>query len=96
MLGIAERTISVKNAQNRKNGTRSKPLPESVKTIGDRIKTHRQHKNLTPGHVAMKMGIATALVLSWESGISNPDNQQLKGLVKILGYDGRSEPAMVF
>lgn len=64
-----------------------KPLVESVKTIGDWIKAQRQQKNLTPGHVAAKMGIAHALVLDWESDASEPDNQQRASLAGIFGQD---------
>jgi hypothetical protein len=37
------------------------------------------------------MGIATALVRSWESGSSQPNDQQLKVLAKILGFDPANE-----
>jgi hypothetical protein len=33
------------------------------------------------------MGIATALVLSWENGSSQPDNRQLEMLARTLGFD---------
>ena len=63
---------------------------ESAKTIGDWIKANREHKNLTPGHVALKMGIAHALVLSWESSASEPDNQQWPVLARIFGLDANT------
>ena len=44
-------------------------------------------KNLTPGHLAAKMGIATALVHSWEDGTTQPDNRQMEVLVNLLGFD---------
>ena len=47
-------------------------------------------KNLTPGHLAAKMGIATALVRSWESGGSQPDSKQLQDLAKMFGVDEAS------
>ncbi|MBW8864570.1 MAG: helix-turn-helix transcriptional regulator [Verrucomicrobia bacterium] len=62
-----------------------KPLMDSVKTIGDWIKANRQQKNLTPGHVASKMGIAHALVLSWENNASVPDSQQWASLARVFG-----------
>jgi DNA-binding transcriptional regulator YiaG len=34
-------------------------------------------KNLTPYHLAAKMGMATALIRSWKDGTTQPDNQQL-------------------
>jgi DNA-binding transcriptional regulator YiaG len=42
-------------------------------------------KNLTPGHLAAKMGIATDLVRSWEGGTIQPDNRQLEVLANLLG-----------
>jgi DNA-binding transcriptional regulator YiaG len=44
-------------------------------------------KNLTPGHVAAKMGVATALARSWEDGTTQPDNRQLEVLANLLGFD---------
>ena len=47
----------------------------NVKTLGDWIKVRQIEKNLTPHHVAVKMGRASAVVVSWERGISFPDSQ---------------------
>jgi ribosome-binding protein aMBF1 (putative translation factor) len=38
------------------------------------------------------MGIARALVRSWEDGTSRPDNRQLKVLASLLGYDADFDP----
>jgi ribosome-binding protein aMBF1 (putative translation factor) len=70
----------------------AKPLPESIKSLGDWIQVKRNEKNLTPGHLAAKMGIATALVRSWEDGTSQPDNRQLKVLASLLGCDSDFDP----
>jgi transcriptional regulator with XRE-family HTH domain len=45
-----------------------KPLPDSIQTIGDWIQAKRMEKNLTPYQLAAKMGFASALIRSWESG----------------------------
>jgi ribosome-binding protein aMBF1 (putative translation factor) len=53
-------------------------------------------KNLSPCHLATKMGVATALIRLWEDGTTQPDNRQLKVLADILGFDagiGRIEPS---
>ena len=42
-------------------------------------------KNLTPGHLAAKMDIATVLVRSWENGTAQADSQQLEVLANLLG-----------
>jgi ribosome-binding protein aMBF1 (putative translation factor) len=86
-LGIAQRQIRIKYAQKSRNQQRSKPLPASIQTIGDWIQVKRQEKNLSPGHLAAKMGIATVLVHSWEDGTTQPDNRQLKVLANLLGFD---------
>lgn len=43
-------------------------------------------KNLTPSHLAAKMGIATTLVRSWEDGSSQPESKQLQDLANYLGF----------
>jgi DNA-binding transcriptional regulator YiaG len=91
-LGIAQRQIRIKYVQKSRNQQRSKPLPASIQTIGDWIQVKRQEKNLTPGHLAAKMGIATVLVRSWESGASQPDSKQLQELAKTFGVDEASIP----
>jgi DNA-binding transcriptional regulator YiaG len=84
LLGIAQRQIRIKYAQKSRKQQRSKPLPTSIRTIADWIQVKRMEKNLTPGHLAAKMGIATALVRSWEHGTGQPNGQQLEVLVKYL------------
>jgi ribosome-binding protein aMBF1 (putative translation factor) len=67
-------------------------LPESINTLGDWIQVKRHEKNLTPGHLAAKMGIATSLVLSWEDGKSQPNRQQMKALESVFGYNADFDP----
>jgi ribosome-binding protein aMBF1 (putative translation factor) len=86
LLGIAQRQIRIKYAQKSRNRNRSKPLPENIKSLGDLIQVKRHEKNLTAGHLALKMGIATTLVRSWEDGSSQPNSQQLKTLADLLGF----------
>jgi ribosome-binding protein aMBF1 (putative translation factor) len=87
LLGIAQRQVSIKFSPKTRKQKNAKPLPASIKTIGDLIQVKRMEKNLTPGHLAAKMGIATALVRSWEDGTGQPDNRQLKVLAGLLGVD---------
>ncbi|MDR3457146.1 MAG: helix-turn-helix transcriptional regulator [Verrucomicrobiae bacterium] len=75
----------MKYAKKSKVETQHKPLMESMKTIGDWIKAQREQRNLTSGHVALKMGIAHALVLSWETNASKPVSQQMQMLAKLFG-----------
>jgi ribosome-binding protein aMBF1 (putative translation factor) len=92
-LGIAQRQISINYAQKSRKQQRSKPLPASIQTIGDLIQVKRMEKNLTPGHLAAKMGIATTLVRSWEDGTIQPDKQQLMALANHLRFDAGVSPA---
>ncbi|HXR46648.1 MAG TPA: helix-turn-helix transcriptional regulator [Candidatus Limnocylindrales bacterium] len=70
----------------------AKPLPASIKTLGDLIHVKRMEKNLTSGHLAAKMGITAILVRSWEDGTKRPDNRQLEVLVRLLGLDAGDCP----
>ena len=54
LLGIAQRQIRIKYAQNSRKQQRSKPLPASIQTIGDWIQVKRMEKNLSPCHLAAK------------------------------------------
>jgi len=65
-------------------------LSVNIKTIADWIKVKRMEKNLTPGHLAAKMGIATALVRSWEDASSQPDSKQSQDLANYLGLPSSS------
>ena len=84
--GIAQRQIRTKYAQkSRKSPKTQPPLPTIIKTVGDWIHVKRREKNMTACHLAVKMGIATALTHSWENGTSQPDSRQLEILANILG-----------
>jgi ribosome-binding protein aMBF1 (putative translation factor) len=84
LLGIAQRTIRIKHAKKSRKDPVVKPLPESIKTIGDWIQVNRMAKNFTRCHLALKMGMATALIHSWEDGTSQPDRPQLEVLAKFF------------
>jgi ribosome-binding protein aMBF1 (putative translation factor) len=86
-LAFAQRQIRINYAQKSRKQQRSKPLPASIQTIGDWIQVKRQEKNLSPSHLAAKMGVATALIRSWENDTAQTDSQQLKVLADILGFD---------
>jgi ribosome-binding protein aMBF1 (putative translation factor) len=65
----------------------AKPLADSIKTRGDWIRVKRQEKNLAPGHLAAKMGIASTLVRSWEHDQLLPTEDQWEALAGILRMD---------
>jgi ribosome-binding protein aMBF1 (putative translation factor) len=70
-----------------RNQKQAKPLPDSIKTLGDWIRVKRQEKNLTSSHLAAKMGIASALVRSWELDRVLPTEVQLQVLADFLRLD---------
>ena len=87
LLGIAHRSIRINYVHNLRKRKWFKPLSVSIKTLGDWIQVKRQEKNLSPCHLAEKMGIATTLVQSWENGTYEPDADQIQMLNSILKFD---------
>jgi DNA-binding transcriptional regulator YiaG len=81
-VGIAQCTNRIKFAPDTRFKRFQKPLPASIKTLSDWIRNQRTEKNLTCGHLAEKMGIAAAMVRSWEDGISQPGERQMDFLKK--------------
>lgn len=55
-------------------------------TVGQRIKAIREQKGLTQKYVAKASGINVALLQKYEYGIRNPKDDQLKKLLKHLGW----------
>ena len=86
-MGIAQRSVTVKFEQKLRGRKRANALVANAKTLGDRIKAKREAKNLTPSHLAAKMGIAAAVVYSWEDNTQPPDNPQLAELSQILKFN---------
>lgn|GEM_PF-1035185 len=88
LMGIAQRQVRVNHPINSGNQERANALKVNLKTAGDWLKVKRLEKNLTPGQVAAKMGIATSLVCSWENNCQQPECQQLDVLASVLDFDG--------
>ena len=88
-MGIAQRQIIVKFKVNLENHNRANLLKLNIKNAGDWFKVKRIEKNLTPGYLASKIGIATSVVCSWENSSQRPDSQQLKVLSSVLGFDSK-------
>ena len=86
-MGIAQRQVRVNHPINSGNQERANALKVNLKTAGDWLKVKRLEKNLTPGQVAAKMGIATSLVCAWEGNTQQPDNHQLKVLASVLNFN---------
>jgi len=84
-LGIAQRQIHIKFKQKHAQKHRANSLTDNIKMIGGWIKVKRTQKNLTSGHVAAKMGIAHAVVRTWEEGASGPSKEQIQDLIVVFG-----------
>ena len=63
---------------------------EEIKTVGNWIQAKRIERNLSPSHLAAKMGIATALVRSWENDECQPNERQQGFLAKLLEFSNRA------
>jgi ribosome-binding protein aMBF1 (putative translation factor) len=85
LLGIAQRQIRVSRAHIPSYTYRRKPLPTSIKTLGDLIQIKRYEKRLTLWQLAQKMGIAAQLIRAWEDETARPTQQQCEQLAAIIG-----------
>ena len=86
-MGIAHRSIRIPYEHKLRKQKGFKPLPASIKTLAEWIQVGRQEKGLAPYHLAEKMGIASALVKSWESGEFEPDQRQRQKLCSVFGSE---------
>jgi ribosome-binding protein aMBF1 (putative translation factor) len=93
LLGIAQRQSRIPRAHIPAVCCRRKPLPTSIKTLGDLIRVKRCENRLSVGRVAIKMGIVAATVQAWESNESQPDEQQVRQLARLLNFNSaETEP----
>ena len=86
LLGIAKRQIRVSRAHVPAVCIRRKPLPTSIKTLGDLIQIRRYEKRLTLRRLVLKMGIAITMLRAWESDTDRPNEQQMKQLAQVLDF----------
>ena len=85
MLGIPERQIEVNFPQKVSKLEPYKPLIQNVKTTAEWVRLNRQAKNLTPGQLAAKMGIAAQVVRSWEEATVTPHNVHMAKMEAVFG-----------
>jgi ribosome-binding protein aMBF1 (putative translation factor) len=84
LLGIAHRTIRASRSHIQTNRRPRKRFPESIKTLGDRIRVARLEKGLIQKELAKKLGIPTRHVIRWEQDKREPTQAQRKQLADIL------------
>ena len=85
LLGTAQRQIHIKFNRKPSQRDNHNSLPYNINTIGDWIKIKLIEENLTAVHVAAKMGIAHAVVRSWEEGANGPGKEQIQALIGVFG-----------
>jgi len=80
-LGFASRQIRIKISQN----DTKQPIPVQVPSpySPEWIRAKRAEKYLTPYQLAAKLGIPSALIRSWENGVSVPNKQQYEFLAAL-------------
>jgi DNA-binding transcriptional regulator YiaG len=64
-----------------------KTLNTNIKTIGGWLKAKRIGKNLTPHHLAERMGITSLRVSAWETNLERPTPEEVVVLAKILNSE---------
>ena len=87
LLAFTQRQIRVSRAHIPLNRNRRKQIPTVIRTLGDYIQAKRYEKGLHPYQVAGKMGVETALISAWESGIRKPNEKQWRMLSVLLSFD---------
>ncbi len=85
-MGIAQRHIRAAYAHILRKQDLHKPLNQTTKAIGQVIQDARLKKGMACYQLAVKMGIATSLVHSWERGECEPDELQRRILGDLLGW----------
>lgn len=58
--------------------------PVIKKSLGQVIKSHREHKGYTQEFVAEKLGVSRQAVSKWENGTTEPSTSNLFALAKLF------------
>ena len=87
LLGITQRTITVKFDHSKQRYSPRKLIPVNAKTVGDHLLLKRIEANLSQPEVALKAGVSELLVRAWEHDQSLPTETQWQVLADILRLD---------
>jgi len=87
LLGIAQRSVTVKYDDSKERYSRRKLIPVNVKTLGDHLLLKRIEANLNQKEVAQKLGVSVRTVRKWEYGIVCPTEHHWQVLKEILRLD---------
>jgi DNA-binding XRE family transcriptional regulator len=87
LLGIAQRSITVKYDDSKERYSPRKLIPVNPKTLGDHLLLKRIEVNLTQSEVAQKAGVSVRTVWKWEYGIVCPTEHHWQVLAHHFGLD---------
>ena len=87
LLGITQRSVSVKYDDSKERYSRRKLVPVNPKTLGDHLLLKRIQANLTQPEVAQKAGVSVRTVRQWEHGVVCPTEGHWLVLKLILCLD---------
>jgi DNA-binding transcriptional regulator YiaG len=87
LLGIAQRSVSVKFDDSKERYSRRKLIPVNPKTLGDHLLLKRIEADLSQPEVAQKAGVSVRTVRKWEYGIACPTEDHWRALTHILRLD---------
>jgi DNA-binding transcriptional regulator YiaG len=89
LLGISQRSVSVKYDDSKEKYSRRKLIPVNVKTLGDHLLLKRIQANLSQAEVAQMAGVSTRTVRKWEHGHACPTEDNWQALAHILRVDSQ-------
>jgi DNA-binding transcriptional regulator YiaG len=87
LLGIAQRSASVKFDNSKERFSTRKLIPVNPKTLGDRLLLKRIEANLSQPEVAQMAGVSVRTVRKWEHGYACPTEGHWQALAHILRLD---------
>jgi len=87
LLGIAQRSVTVKYDDSKERYSRRKLIPVNPKTLGDQLHLKRIKADLSQQEVAQKAGVSVRTVRKWEYGIVCPTEHHWQALTGILRLD---------
>jgi len=87
LLGIAQRSVTVKYDDSKERYSRRKLIPVNPKTLGDQLHLKRIKADLSQQEVAQKAGVSVRTVRKWEHGIVCPTEHHWQVLTGILNLE---------
>lgn len=67
-----------------KSGQQRQEISATRKTLGETIKQHRVHRQMTQEFIAEQLNVSRQAVSKWENGISDPSTSNLIALARLF------------